>query len=142
MSLHPDDAASDRDVMKSETETRRRLAEDVLAATGTFRTELGRQGCVCVAMPPSSNSRLASQQGLFLFNGAEHLVFQQSLAMMMGSAGHERWCRAFDIPVGLLPEIEMRLFQMNIHEQSLFPDIAGLVGIIKQRIRLHLSTIV
>jgi hypothetical protein len=142
VSSSPDDAASDRDVLKGAAEIRRRVAEDVLAATGTFRSELGRQGCVCVAMPPSSNSRLASQQGLFLFNGAEHLVFEQSLVEMMGSAGHERWCRAFDIPVGLLPEIETRLFQMNIHEQSLFPDIAGLAGLIKQRIRLHWSTVV
>ena len=47
--------------------------------------------------------------------------------------------QAFDIPVVLLPEIETRLFQMNIHEQSLFPDITGLAGLIKQRIRLHFS---
>ncbi len=141
-SLHPDDFASIRDVVRTEAETRRRIAEEVLAATGTFRSELERQGCVCVAMPPSSNSRLASQQGLFLFNGAENLVFEQSLVTMMGAAGHEKWCRAFDIPVVLQQEIETRLFQMNIHEQSLFPDIAGLVGLIRQRIRLHLSTIV
>ena len=93
-------------------------------------------------MPPSSNPRLASQQGLFLFNGAEHLVFEQSLVKMMGSSGHEKWCRAIDIPIGLLAEIETRLFQMNIHEQSLFPDVAGLAGLIKQGIRLHWSTIV
>lgn len=141
-SLNPDDSASDRDVMKREAETRRRIAEDVLAPTGTFRSELGKQGCVCVAMPPSSNPRLASQQGLFLLNGAQGLVFQQSLVKMMGSTGHGKWCKAFDIPVGLLPEIETRLFQMNIHEQSLFPDIAGLAGFIKQRIRLHWSEIV
>lgn len=142
VSLNPDDFASGRDVMKTDADTRRLLAEDVLAAHGTFRSELARQGCVCVAMPPSSNARLASQQGLFLFNGAERLVFEKSLATMMGSAGHEKWCKAFDIPVDLLPEIETRLFQMNIHEQSLFPDITGLVGLIKQRIRLHLSSII
>lgn len=142
LSLHPDDSASERDVMKSEAETRREIAEDVLAATGTFRSELENRGCVCVAMPPSSNSRLASQQGLFLLNGAEGLLFEESLVKMMGSAGHERWCRAFDIPVGLLPGIETHLFQMNIHEQSLFPDIAGLAGLIEQRIRLHWSEIV
>ena len=61
---------------------------------------------------------------------------------MMGGAGHGRWCKAIDIPVGLLLDIEARLFQMNIHEQSLFPDIAGVAGLIKQKIRLHLSMIV
>ena len=141
-SMNPDDAASARNVRKTQAEAQRSVAEEVLNARGTFRSELGREGCVCVALPPSSNSRLASQQGLFLFNGAENLDFEQSLVKMMGTTGHETWCRAFDIPVGLLPEIETRLFQMNIHEQSLFPDITGLVGIIKQRIRLHLSTIV
>ncbi len=35
------------------------------------------------------------------------------------------WRRTFDIPVDLLPEIEERLFQMNVHEQSLFPDLEG-----------------
>ncbi len=141
-SLHPDDAASERDLMKTEAGARRCIAEEVLAATRTFRSELERRGCVCVALPPSSNSRLASQQGVFLFNGTENLGFERSLATMMGSNGQVKWCRAFDIPVGLLSEIETRLFQMNVHEQSLFPDIAGLVGVIKQRIRLHLSSII
>lgn len=47
------------------------------------------------------------------------------------------WCKTFDIPVHLIPEIEGRLFQMNIHEQSLFPDLEGLAGMIRQKIRLH-----
>ena len=92
--FYTDDAASERDVLKADMETRRLNAEDVLAANGTFRSELKRQGCVCVAMPPSSNSRLASQQGLFLFNGVEELVFEQSLAKMMRSVGHEQWCKS------------------------------------------------
>jgi len=36
-----------------------------------------------------------------------------------------------------IPEIEDRLFQLNIHEQSLFPDMEGLSGLIRQRVRLH-----
>lgn len=135
VSLRPDDAASDRDVLKSEALAKRRRAEDVLAATGTFRSELKRRGCVCVALPPSFNPRLANQQGLFLFNGAEDLPFETSLAKMM--KGQANWCIALDFPVALLAEIEMRLFQMNIHEQSLFPDLHGLAGLIRQRIRLH-----
>jgi hypothetical protein len=137
VSSRSDDAASDRDVLKSEALAMRRRTEEVLAATGTFRAELNRQGCVCVALPPSFNPRLASQQGLFLLNGAEDLPFATSLARMM--TGRADWCRAFDIQVGLLSEIERRLFQMNIHEQSLFPDMHGLAGLINQRIRLHWS---
>jgi hypothetical protein len=85
---------------------------------------------------------LASQQGIFLLNGSEGLPFESSLLTMMGPSGHEKWCRAFDIPESLLDEIEARLFQMNIHEQSLFPDMAGLAGLIKQKIRLHLTNII
>ena len=36
-----------------------------------------------------------------------------------------------------LDEIEERLFQMNIHEQALFPDMEGLAGLICQKLRLH-----
>jgi len=78
---------------------------------------------------------LANQQGLFLLNGAEELSLSTSLARMM--AGQTNWCRAFDIRTDLLLDIEKRLFQMNIHEQSLFPDINGLAELLKQRIRLH-----
>ena len=135
VSLNPDDFASDRDVLKRENLAMQRRAEFVLAATGTFRAELNRLGCVCVALPPSFNPRLANQQGVFLFNGAEDLQFFASLERMMEE--QTDWCRRFDIPEGLLSEIETQLFQMNIHEQSLFPDMHGLAGLIKQRIRLH-----
>jgi hypothetical protein len=141
-SLNPDDSATSRDASKSDTESRRRLVNDVLETTGTFRSTLREQGCVCVALPPSFNPRLASQQGVFLLNGSEELTFEGSLLKMMGSSGHENWCRAFDIPADLLSEIEGRLFQMNIHEQSLFPDMAGLAGLIKQKIRLHFTSII
>ncbi|WP_321476883.1 FRG domain-containing protein [uncultured Paludibaculum sp.] len=135
VSLDPHAAGTNRDSLRSEALAMRRHAEEVLAATGTFRVELNRRGCACVALPPSYNPRLANQQGLFLLNGAEDLCLSTSLAMMM--TGRKDWCRAIDIPVSLLPEIERRLYQMNIHEQVLFPDMSGLAGLISQRIRLH-----
>jgi hypothetical protein len=138
-SLHPDDYASISDNMRRAADTRRTIAEEILHATGTFRSELGRQGCVCVALPPTSSPRLASQQGLFLFNGVEELTFEQSLGLMMGNSEHREWCKAFDIPLEVLEEVENRLFQMNVHEQSLFPDMFGLAGFVKQRTRLHFS---
>jgi hypothetical protein len=47
------------------------------------------------------------------------------------------WCKTLDINIGAAYDIEQRLFQMNIHEQSLFPDMQGLAGLIDQRLRLH-----
>ena len=64
------------------------------------------------------------------------LTPRTDLTKMMGSHRGE-WRKTFDIPVELIPEIERRLFQMNIHEQSLFPDMEGLAGLIRQKIRLH-----
>ena len=135
MSLHPDDFASGRDVVRDDFLNRRTRNEDILTAAGTLRSELNKQGCVSVAFPPAFNPRLGSQQGLFLLNGAEELTFIDSLERMM--EGDHEWCRAFDIPVALLPDIETHLFQMNIHELSLFPDMNGLAGLVNQKIRLH-----
>jgi hypothetical protein len=47
------------------------------------------------------------------------------------------WCKIFDIPRRMLGEIEDHLFQMNVHEQSLFPDLTGAVGVVRQMIRLQ-----
>lgn len=103
---------------------------------GTVRkNHFNVSGFVALAMPPIQNRRMSSQQGVFLFNGAEDLTFQESLDTMMN--GRKSWCRRFEIPGKALPEVERRLFQMNIHELSLFPDIEGLSGFIRQRIRLH-----
>lgn len=52
-------------------------------------------------------------------------------------ADGDEWYKVLDLPVSLIPEIEERLFQMNIHEQSLFPDLEGLAGLMRQEIRLH-----
>jgi hypothetical protein len=82
------------------------------------------------------NHRLASQQGVFLVNCAESLSFGESLKKMMATHTSE-WCKRFDITADAVPHIEQRLFQMNIHEQSLFPDTEGLAGFIRQKVRLH-----
>jgi len=134
-SLHPDDFATDRDNMTGETEGLRALIDESLTATGRRRGELNRSGCVCVASPPAFNPRLVSQQGVFLINCAEGVNFGDSLTKMM--KGCSGWGRTFDIPVELIPEIEGRLLQMNVHEQSLFPDLEGLAGLIRQKIRLQ-----
>jgi hypothetical protein len=134
VSLDPDSASTDRDNIHPETEGLRKLIADSLAATETYRGELNRQGCVCVISPPLLNTRLATQQGTFLLNLAQGLSFNVSLVKMMSS--RVDWCRILDISVDAIPEIESRLFQMNVHQQSLFPDIEGLAGLIRQKSRL------
>ena len=54
---------------------------------------------------------------------------------MMGAKSG--WCETFDIAPGCFREVEERLFQSNIHEQSLFPDMEGLAGLVRQKTRLH-----
>lgn len=135
LSLHPDDAATDRDTMTIDIHGLRTLIAESLSATGTRRAELNRRGSVCAASPPVFNPRLASQQGMFLLNCAEDLNFNESLIRMMEPC--RGWCKTFDVDVCAISEIERWLFQMNIHEQSLFPDIEGLAGLIRQKTRLH-----
>ncbi len=132
VSSAPDDALTDRDVYRSYALSLRARTFDAIFAEGTLRGELDRRGCVCAAFPASFNPRLASQQGMFLLNCAQNLIFERSLSTLMnGAVG---WCKTFDIPSGLLPKLERRLLQMNIHEQSLFPDMAGLAGLVRQKI--------
>jgi len=135
VSFHPDDLSTARDRVAAETEGMQGLVSAALTVTEMSRTVLNAGGCVCAAMPSEFNPRLASQQGLFLFNCAEKLSFRESLARMMGDA--RGWCKVFDISRAALGEIEENLFQMNVHEQSLFPDMTGLAGVVRQRIRLH-----
>jgi hypothetical protein len=45
----------------------------------------------------------------------------------------------FRIPASLLLDIEKKLFRMNIHELTLFPDLAGLAGFLDQKVRLYWS---
>lgn len=135
-SLHPHDFVTDGDIVISEIQELPPLISTALRATGTLRAELERQGSVAVASPPAFNPRLASQQGVFLVNCAESLTFGESLNRMMAS--HKAvWCKRLDISIDAIQHIEQKLFQMNIHEQSLFPDMEGLAGFIRQRVRLH-----
>ncbi|MEA2562248.1 MAG: hypothetical protein QOH06_3752 [Acidobacteriota bacterium] len=135
VSLDPDYFYTDRDSVTTDIQELHELINGSLSATKKRRGELNRSGCVCATAPPAFNPRLASQQGLFLLNCAENLSFSASLAKMMEGSGG--WCKIIDIPVGLIPEIEGRLFQMNVHEQSLFPDMEGLAGLVRQKLRLH-----
>jgi hypothetical protein len=68
---------------------------------------------------------------------AEDRSFEESLERMMGST-KGGWYRRFRIPRKTLDELEKRLFQMNIHELSLFPDVQGLAGFVRQRMRLYM----
>jgi len=135
VSFHLDDFASERDVLRDDALAMRRAAEEALQASGTFRSELNKHGCVCMTMPPSFNPRLASQQGVFLLNCAEKLTFDQSLEKMMGAK--PGWCETFEVAPECFREVEEALFQSNIHDQSLFPDMEGLAGLIRQKMRLH-----
>ena len=96
-------------------------------------------GFVYALRPSAFNPRLANQQGLFLVNCAAHITFEQSLRQMIKDYSDRGWYKVFHLPRKLATEIEGRLYQMNIHEQSLFPDLSGLAGLLKQRIRLHWS---
>jgi len=135
-------ARSERDDVISGTVGMRKKIEELLPARGNLQRDLNERGCVCAISPPAFNPRLASQQGVFLLNLAGGLTFNGSLAKMMQPTQQQsrtgtRWCKRFDTAVKAIPEIERKLFQMNIHEQSLFPDMQGLAGLIRQRLRLH-----
>lgn len=131
-----DSFATGRDQMARRVMEIQEPVRRILSATGTLRAELLKLGCVSMALPSTLNPRLSNQQGLFLFNGAEDRLFADSLKAMMANE-KTNWYQAFDIPASLRSEIESRLYQMNIQEQSLFPDLEGLSGLIKQRIRMH-----
>lgn len=135
-SNNPDDFYRDEESVISEIQGLQVLIAESLLATGSHRVELERQGCVAVASPPTFNPRLASQQGVFLVNCAGDSPFRVSINKMMKPCRVE-WCKRFDIAIDAAPEIEQKLFRMNIHEQSLFPDMEGLAGFIRQKLRLH-----
>jgi hypothetical protein len=129
-------ARSDKDTLVDETEADRAMLSAALRPHAVRRNYFDKKGFVAFALPPVENQRLSSQQGCFLFNGAEALPFQESLFRMMDGYG-ESWRKLFRIPTVGLREIEERLFQMNIHELSLFPDMQGLAGLIRQKLRLY-----
>jgi len=113
-----------------------RLVSNALSPCGIRREHFNQNGFVSIALPPVHNPRLSSQQGVFLFNGAEGLVFEESLDDMMSGVAPQ-WYKRFQVPKSALDEIERRLFQINIHELSLFPDITGLAGFVRRKLRLQ-----
>jgi hypothetical protein len=109
---------------------------NALGPCGARREHFNRRGFVAEALPTRHNPRLASQQGVFLFNGAERRTFEESLELMMKSSKSE-WYKRFRLPDAALREIEQELFQLNVHDLSLFPDTEGLAGFVRQKLRLH-----
>ena len=135
-SLDPARAASPLQSAKTDEERWSRLLREALDPCSIRREYFVRNGFATAANPPLQNPRLSSQQGVFVFNGAEYLSLEDSLARMMQDVGSE-WYKRFRIPEAALVEVERRLFQLNIHDLSLFPDIEGLAGFVRQKVRLH-----
>jgi len=136
VSLNPDSFSTDSDEWQFERQARRNILSKALSPHGTRRGYFNDKGFVSIAETTMHNPRLSCQQGLFLLNGAESLSLRESLFTMM-SARKGKWYKCFSVPTNVLPSIERKLFQMNIHELSLFPDIEGLAGFLRQRARLH-----
>lgn len=135
VSFDPDTFGTDRDFLMAETEGLLKLIVNSMTAEGKRRRLLNSTGAACATAPPAFNPRLASQQGLFLLNCAEQLNLGESLVKMMDN--RRVWQTTVDIPLAIAPKIEEKLFNMNIHDQSLFPDLEGLSGFIRQKIRLQ-----
>lgn len=112
-----------------------KLVRNALSPCRTRQKHYESNGFVAVALPPAQNSRLASQQGVFLFNGAEDHSFEESLNLMMRTS--KGWYKRFRVPADQLSKIEEKLFQLNIHDLSLVPDTEGLAGFVKQKLRLQ-----
>ena len=127
---------AERASLMSDDQNRERIVSEALSPTTIRRRRFNESGFVALALPSIQNLRLSNQQGVFLFNGAGGLSFQQSLFKMMAECD-QPWCRLFQMPASELSEIEKRLFQMNIHDLALFPDTEGLAGFINQKIQLH-----
>lgn len=136
MSLNSVHFASSRNLLEQESERRAKMFAGALSPGGIRRDHFNKAGFVALAEPPLQNRRLSSQQRAFLFSGAEGLSFEDSLFKMMNGVKLP-WCRRFQIATKALPEVEERLFQLNIHDLSLFPDTEGLAGFIRQKARLR-----
>jgi hypothetical protein len=128
--------ATDLDVLRRDETYWQSTCENALVAKDARRACYNENGFVAFALPPIQNQRLSSQQGAFLFSGAEALTFQESLTRLMAPPDR-KWCMFFSLPADITQEIERRLFQMNIHDLSMFPDMAGLAGFIRQKTQLH-----
>lgn len=127
---------SSRQTAQREDDHWESLVRKALNPDAVRGTHFGTSGFIGLALPPVQNPRLSSQQGVFLFNGAESLFFEESLERMMRGFD-DTWYKRFRVPAVALPEIERQLFQFNVHDLSLFPDTEGLAGFVRQKIRLH-----
>lgn len=136
LSMNPADTLSALQLAQEEDEHWDVLIRRTLRPCGTRREHFNSSGFVAVALPPLQNPRLSSQQGVFLLNGAEALSFELSLQSMMQGV-EQPWYKRFRVPEKSLDEMEEQLFQLNIHDLSLFPDVEGLAGFVRQKIRLH-----
>ena len=135
-SLDPRTAISDREVIEDEASNRHKMLNQTLSPNGILRDCFNKKGFVALALPPIQNRRLSSQQGAFLFTGSEDRTFHDSLELMMKD--HEgEWCRRIQIGKEVLVDAERHLVRMNVHHLSLFPDVEGLAGFIRQKTRLH-----
>jgi FRG domain len=85
--------------------------------------------------PRLQNERLSAQQGLFLCPAQVGSAFMEQLEAMMENA-KEEWLIKIVIPRALRDLMLKRLFQMNIHSQSLFPGTDGLGRFCQSKIEL------
>ncbi len=126
--------ASEYEILRDEDRDWSTIVSKALEPDEIRRDIFNKSGLVISALPSFENQRVSSQQGTFLFSGAQSLKFEKSLSTMMN--GRKGWCRRFRFEKNILPEVEDRLFQMNLHDLSLFPDIEGLAGFVRQKARL------
>ena len=126
VSLRSEDLESSLQAAQREQAHLEELVRNALSPCGARREHYNRNGFVAVAQPTIQNSRLASQQGAFLFNGAESRSFEESLRLLMKGVG-ACWYKRFRVPA----------VEFNIHDLSLFPDTEGLAGFVKQKLRLQ-----
>jgi hypothetical protein len=132
--FNPTYFATQQDILHMEGEYSTNLLAKGLDPDPIRRGVFNKDGLVLSALPPVENRRLSSQQGTFLFNAAESLTFRKSLSKMM--RGRNGWYRRFEFVEDALVDAEARLFQMNINDLSLFPDIEGVAGYVRQNARL------
>ena len=137
-SFRPEDTESSLQAAQRETGHLEELVRNALSPCGARREHYNSCGFVSIAQPTTQNPRLASQQGAFLFNGAERCTFEESLKLMMKDVSG-CWYKRFRVPAAQLWNIEEQLFNFNIHDLSLFPDTEGLAGFVKQKLRLGIQ---
>jgi hypothetical protein len=105
------------------------------AETGRLNTTFEdhpKAGFVAPLLPEFESQRLSSQQGLFLFNYNSNIPFQDSLSTMLAE-GPKQMVRKIVFPSSLRCDLLKRLFNLNIHPVSMFPDLGGLASFISMK---------